>query len=195
MIDSIGEFLSQSRSIYLFLAVTGTTLFAIQLIMSIAGIHAGDADLDPMGADFDTECDLAGHGDLAQLNFFSLKSIVAFVTFFGWAGVFWGESGYAGFFIAIGCGAVMMILVTLVIYLLLRMQDSGTVASAQLVGRPGTVYLGIPAGRQPGGLATVQLPNSTLQVKAVSDTALATGTPIRVKAVISGECYLVEPIS
>lgn len=144
-LTGIGEFLAGAGNLYLFIAVTGSVIFALQFIMTVAGIHS-DVELDGAGFDVDSH-DIS---DIQGLNFFSLKAIVAFVTFFGWGGYFYGHLGWTGLAIAFGCGLIMMFLTALVVSLLLKMQQSGNITPAELVGQRGTVYLTVPGRARPG---------------------------------------------
>ena len=181
-----GEFLAGAGNLYLFIAVTGSVIFALQFIMTVAGIHS-DVELDGAGFDVDSH-DIS---DIQGLNFFSLKAIVAFVTFFGWGGYFYGHLGWTGLAIAFGCGLIMMFLTALVVSLLLKMQQSGNITPAELVGQRGTVYLTVPAGRAPGGMVTVTLPGCTRQVSARADNELKTGTAVVISENLGGGSFLV----
>jgi len=174
-LSGIGSFLSGADNIYLFIAVVGSVIFALQFIMSMAGIHS-DADAGLDGADFDV--DAHDVSDIAGLNFFSLKAIVAFVTFFGWGGFFYGHLGWGGLAIAVGCGLMMMFLTALVISLLLKMQQSGNIATGDLIGKSATVYLTVPEGRTATGMVTVSLRGCTRQIEARADEELKTGTTV-----------------
>lgn len=183
-LSGVGDFLSGAESIYLFIAVAGSVIFILQFIMSMAGIHA-----DTDGADFSVEAhDMQ---DIAGLNFFSLKAIVAFITFFGWGGYFFGHLGWGGLGIAFGCGFMMMFLTALVISLLLKMQQSGNITTADLIGKCGTVYLTIPAGRAPGGIVTASLPGCTRQIDARADDELKTGTAVVIREDLGNGSVLV----
>ena len=185
-LTGIGEFLAGAGNLYLFIAVTGSVIFALQFIMTVAGIHS-DVELDGAGFDVDSH-DIS---DIQGLNFFSLKAIVAFVTFFGWGGYFYGHLGWTGLAIAFGCGLIMMFLTALVVSLLLKMQQSGNITPAELVGQRGTVYLTVPAGRAPGGMVTVTLPVCTRQVSARADDELKTGTAVVISENLGGGSFLV----
>lgn len=185
-LTGIGEFLAGTGNLYLFIAVTGSVIFALQFIMTVAGIHS-DVELDGAGFDVDSH-DIS---DIQGLNFFSLKAIVAFVTFFGWGGYFYGHLGWTGLAIAFGCGLIMMFLTALVVSLLLKMQQSGNITPAELVGQRGTVYLTVPAGRAPGGMVTVTLPGCTRQVSARADNELKTGTAVVISENLGGGSFLV----
>ena len=185
-LTGIGEFLAGAGNLYLFIAVTGSVIFALQFIMTVAGIHS-DVELDGAGFDVDSH-DIS---DIQGLNFFSLKAIVAFVTFFGWGGYFYGHLGWTGLAIAFGCGLIMMFLTALVVSLLLKMQQSGNITPAELVGQRGTVYLTVPAGRAPGGMVTVTLPGCSRQVSARADDELKTGTAVVISENLGGGSFLV----
>ena len=185
-LTGIGEFLAGAGNLYLFIAVTGSVIFALQFIMTVAGIHS-DVELDGAGFDVDSH-DIS---DIQGLNFFSLKAIVAFVTFFGWGGYFYGHLGWTGLAIAFGCGLIMMFLTALVVSLLLKMQQSGNITPAELVGQRGTVYLTVQAGRAPGGMVTVTLPGCTRQVSARADDELKTGTAVVISENLGGGSFLV----
>lgn len=170
---------------YLFVAVAGTTVFVIQFIMTLAGLH-GEGDV----GDFDVEAhDVT---DIQGVNFFSLKSIVSFVTFFGWGGVFWGHLGWGGFSIAFVCGLIMMTLTTLVLSLLLKMQQSGNLKDEDFIGRKGKVYLSIPAERAPGGKVTVYFPGCTRQVAARSDEAIDANEEVVILEALGGGEFSVK---
>ena len=185
MLQSIGNFLAGGSSYYLFIAIVGSTILVLQFIMSMAGL----GNTDTPDADFSVDAhDLA---DIHGINFFSLKAIIAFVTFFGWGGFFWGHLGWSGLGIAFVCGVIMMVLSALVLSLMLKMQQSGNIRSADLVGRHGVVYLTIPADRKPGGLVTVSLDDRTRQVSARADLELKTGTDVRLESDLGGGVFLV----
>ena len=182
MMESAGEFLANSQKIYLFIAVFGSVIFAILFTLTVIGLHGGEADVGAGGIPDDFQPEAHDIADIEGLNFFSLKSIVAFLTFFGWGGLA----------IAFGCGLLMMFLTALVISLLLKLQQSGNLRSADFLGRRGTVYLTIPAGRQPGGMVTVLLENCTRQVKARADEEIATGCDVVIESDLGGEVFLVR---
>ena len=183
MLENVLHFIENS---YLFIAVFGTAIFVIQFIMSLIGLSS-ESD----GADFQVEAhDIA---DIHGFNFFSMKAIVAFIAFFGWGGVLFGGRGVSGLVIAFGCGLLMMFITAFVIWLLLRMQQSGNLESADFIGRRGTVYLSIPGGRSGSGIVTVVLPDRTRQVQARADEAIATGSEVEVLEVIGGG-FLVRKI-
>ncbi len=184
----IGNFLSGAESFYLFVAVAGTVILVLQFILSIVGIH-GEADFD---ADFAVHAH--DGGDVSGLNFFSLKAIVSFISFFGWGGYFFGHLGWGGLGVAFFCGFLMMFLTSLVLSLLLKMQQSGNISIEDLVGKRGTVYLSVPAERASGGIITVTLSRCTRQIGARSDEELKTGAAIVVTEDLGDGTVLVAKV-
>ncbi len=180
LVSASGELFAGSRSVYLFLAVLGSIIFVIQFIMTVFGFDHEMIDTD--GA------------ELAQLNFFSLKGIVSFFTFFGWAGYFWADQGWVGLLLALFFGGMMMGATALLLWGMMKAQRSGNIEPKDFEGETGSVYLSLPGGRKSGGIVTVKLGTCTRQVGAVSDTPLPSGTPVRVEKFLSEDCYLVKSI-
>ncbi len=185
MIESIGTWLEGGKNFYLFLAVAGTAIFVLQFILSAFG---GGDDLEVN----DFAVDAHDFADIQGLNIFSLKSIVSFVAFFGWGGFFWGHLGWGGLGIALICGLLMMVITAFLIWLLLRLQQSGNVNSTDLIGAKGVVYLTVPGGRQGDGIVTVTLSDRTRQVHARADEELKAGEPIVVAEEIVTGVFLVR---
>ena len=103
----------------LFFCVLGSTIFAIQFLLTIIGIGGGEDSADGFDISDSLEgLEAANASDILAVNFFSLKSIVAFFTFYGWGGVCFSHLGWGGFAIAIFCGLIMMAIVSFLIALM-----------------------------------------------------------------------------
>jgi len=74
---------------------------------------------------------------------------------------------------------------------ILKLQQNGTRANASLVGKKGTVYLAIPAGGR--GKVVLDLGDSTREITACSDVALAKGDPV-VTTALNAEVFTVKPL-
>ncbi len=191
MMQELNELLANSREFYFYLALGGSAVFIIQLFLILTGMGGDDLDAD----NFDpSNVDMTGGGDLSLVSFFSLRGLVAFVTFFGWAGYFWGHN-VTGLAISLLCGVGMMAMTTLIVWFFLRMQQSGNIGDAEFVDKTGVVYLGIPGGDAASGVVTVQLPNCTRQIKAFAAEPLSSGTPVRVVGVVGTDYFRVEKIN
>ena len=192
ILSSINEFMNGGgmMSVYWGFAIGGSAIFAITAIAALFGL--GGAESGDVDVDMDGEIDIV-HPDSGIFDFklISFRSILAFLAMFGWGGVVFGEHGWKGFGIAIGCGLVTMVIVAYLIMSILKLQQSGTRANASLVGKKGTVYLAIPAGGR--GKVVLDLGDSTREITACSDVALDKGTPV-VATALNAEVFTVKPL-
>ena len=104
----------------------------------------------------------------------------------------WGHLGLWGFLGAFAAGTATMFLTALVIWALMKLQSSGTIASRQFIGQTGSVYLGIPGGRSEAGKITVRLKGATHELKAVADEAIPTGSAVIVTGQLADSLFLVQ---
>lgn len=142
--------LSSLQKIHWAIALPSTTIFIIQLVLTLVG---GDSH------DFDTDGDADFDGADDGMHIFSVKSIVSFLMFYGWTGLaaierggiaWWGISG-----ISLLVGLIMMFFTAWILFMLLKLQESGTMNIANAIGKQAEVYLTIPAKKQ--GEGKVQL--------------------------------------
>ena len=132
-------------------------------------------------------------GDFAL---FSVRSVIAFFTFFGWTGVLalhGGASVLVTVILSSLSGMAAMLLVAFMMFWFSRLTQSGTLDIQEAVHKRGEVYLPVPAHKLGVGKVHVQLKGSLREMDAVTDgDALSTGTPVRILEVIDGEVLLVE---
>jgi len=189
--DKVGEFLTggTAQSVYWACAISGTLLFIISVVLSLFGASSDIADGD---MDVNGDVDLP-HPDTGflDLKFISFRTVLAFVTMFGWGGVIFGEHGWIGLVGALLCGTVMMVISAFVIALLMKLQQNGTISNASMVGKFGTVYLSIPGSRSGAGKVNVDAGSATHEIRAFADAPIATGRKVRVVAHLSGSDFLV----
>ena len=88
----------------------------------------------------------------------------------------------------------MMVIISFLIALLLKMQQSGNITPKDYIGKSGSVYLSIPANRAPGGKATVKLDACTREIDAVADEPIPTGKTITIVQAIGNNTYLVKAV-
>ncbi|OGV39343.1 MAG: hypothetical protein A2020_08935 [Lentisphaerae bacterium GWF2_45_14] len=188
-----GEILksAQVRYVYWFLALFGTAIFLVQLVMVFFGMQ-GDTDTDADG-----DISFGEHADtgIYDLRFFSLRTIIAFITFFGWGGVMWGDAGWGGFFGASACGILMMFVTAFMIFGLIHLQKSGNIYHSDYIGCTGSVYLKIPAGRVGSGIVTASVKGTQREIKAVADEELPTGTAVTIESELDGTRFLVKKLN
>ena len=188
---------------YLFCAIFGSTIFAIQFILTLIGFSHGGDDMDGDGIPDDMDAqdasdidhmDASQASDVLHVNFFSLKSITAFIAFYGWGGLCFKHLGWGGFAVALISGIVMMVIISVLIGLLLKMQQSGNISPKDYIGKSGSVYLSIPGNRAPGGRATVKLDACTREIDAIADEPIPTGKTVTIVQSVGNNTYLVKAV-
>lgn len=191
MIQQLVNFFAGDLTIYWACAIVGSTLFVIQTVISLFMGFGGESDVDGDGT-----VTFGEHADtsLAEFRIFSLRSVVAFIAFFGWGGVLCGQEGMSALFAAVASGLIMMFACAMVIYFMLRLQQSGNIHPGELVGLTGIVYLTVPAGKENAGLITVTIRERSRQIRAIAAEEIPTGTAVRVKELVGEQRYLVERV-
>ena len=195
VISQTGDFLAGggAKEIYWAIALFGTVLFAISGVLLLFGI-GGSALPDDVDVDFDGDVDIP-HPDtgLPDLHIISFRTILAFLTMFGWGGlVFSKYGGWYGLIGAFLCGIAMMIATAFLIAMLMKLQQNGNVHAADIVGKTGSVYVNIPGGMEKAGKVVVNLGTSTREVQAVAEEAIGHGIPVRLVKYLGSRRFLVE---
>ncbi len=196
MFSSAGNALAGdgAQSIYWAFAIAGTAIFAVSMVLQILGV--GDCGLpEDVDVDLDGDIDIP-HPDTGfpDLQIFSFRTIMAFITMFGWGGVVFGIHGWLGFLAAFLCGTAMMFLTAWLIALLMKLRQSGNVYPKDIVGKQGTVYLTIPSGKSRNGKVSINLGDATKEIKAVAEDKIPTGTEVKVTDYLGGDVYLVTRV-
>jgi len=184
---------SLAAKFYFGIAVCATVLLVVQMVLMLAGFdhHDGDA------AVFDGhDHDLSGfHG----ITFFSFRSVIAFLCFFGWVGFFclrtgvWALPAFAAAFVS---GTVALVIVALILHLFQRLAVSGNVDLKSAIGEIGTTYLVIPGGKNATGVVTVKAGEALREYSAVSEdgTEIKTGTRVQVIGLLDASTLIVKPV-
>lgn len=173
------------------ISIVFSVLFIIQFVLSLIGFDFdGEADLDHSG-------ELDGGLD-ADFAMFSVRSIIAFFTFFGWTGVLLlnaGVSALIAVIVASISGMLAMLLVAYIIYAFLQLQSDGTLNIENAVDQVGEVYLIIPGNKQGTGKVQVKVQGTIRELEAITEgKSLATGTKIRVVDILSDNQIIVEQL-
>jgi hypothetical protein len=180
------------RTVYLGCAVVGGLVLVLQTALLLfghsdaeAGAHDGDGTHD--------------HGD-AGLTLVSVRTISAFLAFFGLAGwgalrAGWSPLGSLG--AALGAGTLMLFAVAWLFSLHKRLAASGNLEPARAVGLVATVYLRIPAANASKGKIQVVLQGRTAEFLAFTTGAreLASGSQVRIVRQVTPDTFEVEPLS
>ena len=194
LFGTISEFVNGGgiMSVYWGFAIGGSVIFAITAIAALFGIGGVESASGDVDVDMDGEIDIV-HPDSGIFDFklISFRSILAFIAMFGWGGVVFGEHGWLGLAVAVGCGLVTMAITAYLIMSILKLQQNGTRANESLVGKKGTVYLAIPAGGR--GKVILDLGDSTREISARSDVALSKGDPV-ITTALNAEVFTVKPL-
>ncbi|WP_411765971.1 hypothetical protein [Winogradskyella sp. A3E31] len=174
--------------LYWLVAIIGSLIFIVVMIMAFAG---GDADdIDDVNSDFD--------GDIgAEFQFISFKNLVGFFTIFGWSGIACIDAGLSKpltVVISVICGLLMMLIMATLFYFISKLSDSGTLNYKNALDAVGEVYLTIGADRSRIGKVSVNVQGSVRELDALTDalTDLKSGTIIKVVDVTSNGILIVD---
>lgn len=181
--------LSTIQQVFWGISIVFSVLFVIQFVLSLIGLDFdGDADGDFGGAD----------GMDADFALFSVRSIIAFFTFFGWTGIAalnYGVGSTLSVLFATLSGFSAMFVVAYLFYLFIKLQSSGTLKLENALGELGQVYLVIPGDKTGTGKVQMKVQGSLRELDAITDgQTIPTGSPIRVIDVLEDGMLLVEPV-
>ena len=179
------------QTLFMGCSIVGGAVLGLQLVlMLIGGDHSGDIS--------EFEADEVGLGDNLFFAHLSLKTVVAFVTFFGLSGWAAHEGDLAPWLqitVALGAGLVAFYIVAFIMASLMKLESKGNLDLTNAVGRTAQVYLRIPARKSGMGKVTVEIQQRSLQLNAVTDgDQIATGATVRVLSLLSNETVEVSPL-
>ena len=175
----------------------------IMLIIGIDGGAGSDFDVhDGIDSGLDVSDEIGdGHSDInVPLNFklITFRNIIVFFTIFSWAGIVgvknnYGTIGTLAF--AVILGAVVVIILSAVYYLLLKATESGTMDIKNSIGAEGNVYLSIPKNGEGVGQVQVIIQGSLRDLEAISlESRIETGKKVKVVGITNEGKLIVEEI-
>ena len=183
------ELLTEAQKVFWGISIVFSILFLIQFVISLIGV---DMDAE---ADLNTAADLPSSSD-GDFAVFSVRSVIAFFTFFGWTGVLMLNGGASVLMVVLFSslsGMAAMALVAAMMYWFSRLTEVGNLRLRDAINHTAEVYLPIPAHKLGIGKVHVHLKGSMREIDAVTDgDALSTGTKVRIVEVIDDEILLVE---
>ena len=194
--------LSFTQHIFWTIAIIFSILFVLQFVLSILGMDI-DSDVDgDFSGDFTGDFDASevdGHFDVDPgFTLFSVRSIIAFFTFFGWVGVITLSNGVdikTAIFVSFLAGIIALFFVAFVLYQLVKLAETGTPDIEDALGKYGKVYIPVPAKRSGTGMVHVELGDRLVELRAVTDgDTLPTGTIIYVFKILEDNILLVGEI-
>ncbi|MEM9919372.1 MAG: hypothetical protein AAF990_14815 [Bacteroidota bacterium] len=186
--------LEGAQQVFWGIAIIFSVLFVIQFVLSLVGLDFdGDADMD---FNTDSPGDSGGYSMDADFTILSVRSIIAFFTFFGWTGVLFlknGGSTLVALIAASVAGLAAMFIVGYMMYLFSKLTQDGSIDIREALYNKGEVYLTIPANKKGYGKIHLKVSGSLQELDAVtSGDAIPTGTSIRVVEVLDDNLLLVE---
>lgn len=190
--------LDLTEQIFALIAIPSTLVLLIQTLLMLFGIGDGvdtDLDLDGDGIpDLDVSPD-----DFGSLHVFSIRGIAGMLCIGGWSGLVMYQAGWSLWLtvlLSVVFGVITLLLLGYVMYGVSRLQSSGNVDIKTAVGKTGTVYIPIPAGRSGQGKVNVTLNETFMELEAVTqaDRRLRTGETVRVTGTDDRGVLIVEPL-
>jgi hypothetical protein len=187
----------QSLNQWFFIGAAFFSVFFIwQIITTIMGIGVGEGDVD-------THVEPTGHHDtpddsqdtIAVFKLLSVRSIIAFFTLFSWAGALYMNSKASvasSLAYSFAWGIAAMVLVSLLVYGMRRMTETGNVKVSTTVGSTATVYLDIPANGDGEIRALCSGIMTHLKARTVNGAAAKAGTKVKVLKVTGPNSVEVE---
>jgi len=185
------------ETVYLACAAAGGTVLIVQTGMLIFGGAGHDGDVVHDHSEIGHASGDHHEGD-AGLSLLSVRSVAAFMTFFGLAG--WGgtTSGWGTFptiAAAVGAGTVMLFAVAWLFSLQHRLYAQGNLDPTNAVGQSARVYLKIPGQNAGQGKITVSIQGRTHEFAArTAGSEIPTGREVKVLRLVTEDTFEVEPI-
>ena len=175
------------------IAIPSTLILLLQTLLTLIGWGHVDASVDSsdvsgLGMDAETGFeagprDAAGVGDYSDLHLFSLQSIVALFSVFGWTAlILYHASGILILAVPIGCvaGLLAMYGVAKLVLTARKLTASGNISLKNALGVTGKVYIPIFPGQQ--GKVTLVVQERFIEADAISEAKklLPSGAIVRV---------------
>jgi membrane protein implicated in regulation of membrane protease activity len=177
------ESLTVLQKIHWIIALPATLIFIILLILTLVGNDSHDFNA---GHDHDFS---SGHDD--GMHIFSLKSILAFLMFYGWTGLAVFQYGIGSWFvitiISLGIGLLMMLFTAWLFFMMMKLQASGTLDVNNAIGQNAEVYLTIPGKKKGSGQVQLIIQGTYRTLDAVTEEIedIKTGAFVEVIDVIN----------
>jgi len=177
--------LDTALQVFYAVAIATSIAMVLQLLLMVFGFDDADADVD------------AEHG--TGVGLLSMRTVTAFFTGFGWAGVASLEAGKTLPFtlvVAVAVGTALMFGVFSLMRGLYALRYSGTLDYANAIGQVGSVYLRIPAAMAGPGQIEVMIQGRLCVVEALTrvQRELPRQARVRVVETVGQNTLVVEPI-
>ena len=180
--------LSSPHQVFWFIAIVFSVLFFIQFVLSLIGMESHNADF-------------SGHSDIGvdhEFSALSMRSIIAFFTFFGWTGVVVLNqhlSVWVAVTLASLAGLAAMFIVAYLMYKFAQLEQSGTLNLYHALDQEGEVYIPIPGRGNGQGKIQLKVDGRVRELDAITDgESLKTGDLIRVVEILDDNVLKVEEL-
>jgi hypothetical protein len=172
---------------YFLMAMVGTILFLVRLVLALFGGDSGDFDVD------------VDSGTDASFTLFSLLSVMAFIMGAGWMGlaarIDWGLSRPVAAVLSVSFGTLMMLVAAGMMRIMRRFAREVTYDVSTAIGRTARVYMTIPAKGAGQGQVQVSVSGRLMTLTAVSAGGeLASFTDVRVVGARDDQTLIVAPL-
>jgi hypothetical protein len=180
------------ETLYIYCAAIGGGLLVLQVLMLL--VSGGESDFDTDASPESGVGDIDASHVLFQL---SLKTVVAFITFFGLSGLACISAGLTTSLtmtIAAASGMAAFIMVGYAMQSLMALQSKGNVDLRLATGQSAKVDLRIPAANSGAGKVAVVVGGRLLTKKAVTNgDAIPTGAEVIIQGMTSPDTFEVTP--
>jgi hypothetical protein len=165
---------------FYFTAIFSSSIFIIQLLMTLIGMADTDIDFDE------------------PFQLFTIRNMINFLLGFSWTGIgFYNTISNKPILLllAIIVGFLFIGLFILVIKQFMKLEEDNTFTLDKIVGYDGNVYLTIPAQHSGKGKIQISYGGTLHELEAVTDDeSIPTGSSIKVKRVLNNDTVVVTPI-
>ena len=193
MIENISTWysaLSPLQQVFWICALAGSSVFLIQLVLTVIGMDSSDIEVDFDGPD---TMDLGG-----GMSLFTFRALINFLVGFGWSGItFFPIIGNSYLLIALSV-VIGVIFALIILYLynkVKKLEYNAAFNINETVGTTASVYLRIPANGQGTGKVQVSVRGAVHELKACSEgDMIPTGTMVRIVRIINNNILLVEKL-
>lgn len=150
------------------IGIFSTAVLGVQTFLTLIGLDGDDAVDAADAMDGGEISDEVGDGDL---QFLSVRTIIAFLVGFGWVGASLIKAGLsiaAVVVIAFCVGLVLMFGIFYLMKFFWAMRQDGTLDYRNAIGEIGSVYLPIPGGKAGKGQIEVMIQGRLQTVQAIT---------------------------
>ncbi len=182
-IETWWSVLDASEQIFWAIAVVFSVLFFIQFVLSLFELEFESGNNFIVNADF---------------QLLSVKSIIAFFTFFGWTGVLMSQgrsSLLTSTVVALVSGLIAMFIVSYMMFWFAKLNKAGNVDIHEALFTAGEVYLTIPPNKSGRGKVHFQVGKSLREMDAITEhiNSIPNGTSVTITDILDNDLLVVEP--